>query len=81
MDSDSHVKAIIESKDRQREKRDSLLARLENIIIDDPKSIPVLAKEIGISVPALTNFVKANRHSNMVTMAKIEGYVIEKEAQ
>lgn len=65
--------------DLQKEKRKRLLALLENIIIDNPKPVKLLAQEIGISHLSLQSFMKGTRDTSLVTMAKIERYIIDKE--
>lgn len=66
---------------KNEEKRQDLLMRLQNIIVDNPISVNKLAIQIGLHDMTLASFLRGNRETTMMTMAKIEKYVLSKEKE
>jgi len=65
--------------DKQREKREDLLLRLENVIVDNPISMARLALQIGLAYNTLKSFMAGSRFTSMEALARIEKYLLEKE--
>jgi hypothetical protein len=65
--------------DKLAEKRQDLLLRLENLIVDEPKSARRLAIEMGLHEHTLNSFMRNNRETSMLTLARIEKYILGKE--
>ena len=59
--------------------KEGLLQRFKQIILDEPKSASLLSKEIGIARESLKGFMRGTKIPNLVTMTKIERYIISKE--
>ena len=65
--------------DMHFKKLQDLNNRLDALNAKDPKSMGDLAKAIGISRSALSDFKRGKRDTYIHTLAKIERYVLEHE--